>query len=153
MAHFCAYVLIPRNREDTLQVLVQLLDSYSQDRDVEPYETECYCVRHRAGGKASELCSDEHGSIESVKAEFEKLMAHKHDVERELEWARLMKQRDEQIEARVKMLLPTVSPDPDCKECGGKGIVTSTYNENVKLDWWMLGGRYSPGRLEEQYSH
>lgn len=39
-------------------------------------------------------------------------------------------------------------PDPDCDECNGTGITTSTYNPDSKWDWWRIGGRWDGALLE-----
>lgn len=33
-------------------------------------------------------------------------------------------------------------PDPECEECNGTGMVTSTYNPSSKWDWYSFGGRW-----------
>jgi hypothetical protein len=142
MSHFSTYVLIPENTEDVEFMVEELLAPYDEGLEVEPYETECDCVRYGAIEQAHELCSVEHGPIEAAQEEFEKLMAEQPDADEDVEWARFMKERDDFIEAQVKRLLPTISPDLDCEECGGKGVVTSTYNQNAKWDWWEIGGRW-----------
>lgn len=152
MSHFSTYVLIPEITGDAGFMVEELLAPYDAGLEVEPYETECECVRFGAIEQAHELCSVEHGPIEAAQEEFEKLMAEQPDADEDVEWARFMKKRDEFIAAQVKVLLPTIAPDPDCEMCGGKGVITSTYNQNAKWDWLVLGGRWA-GMLTDSWKH
>jgi hypothetical protein len=142
MSHFPAYVLVPENTEDVGLKLIELLAPYDEGLEIELYEAQCECVRYAAADKARELCFLRYGPSDTEKEQLEKLMAEKPDADEDVEWARLMKERDELAETEFKKLLPTISPDPDCEQCGGKGVVISRYNENAKWDWWEIGGRW-----------
>jgi len=142
MSHFPAFVLIPENTEDAGLKLNELLAPFDDLRLVESYEAKCFCVRYRAGLKAQEAAALKYGPIEIAQSEFKRQMAGIPDADKEAEWARSMKERDEFVMTEVKRQLRSIEPDPQCEECRGKGVITRTCNHNAKWDWWQIGGRW-----------
>jgi len=140
MSHFPVYVLIPENAQDAGLKLKDLLAPYDKFLAVAPYEAECPCVRYRAVLKAQEAAALKYGPIEIAQSQFKRQEAENPVADVQAEWARAMKERDEFVTTEAKRHRESIEPDPDCDECGGKGVVTQTSNENATWDWWQIGG-------------
>jgi hypothetical protein len=152
MSHFTVLVITPNGTEQEAEAL---LAPYCEHTEVEPYQTQCWCVGINARKSVREAVTLEM-PIEKARDEFlaredvcnlieESKKAGNYGFSEEVD--RLWDERfDKPFELREKELLAARpdrdAADPTCDECKGTGIETTTYNPRSKWDWYELGGRW-----------
>lgn len=134
MSHFFVGVIVPPDTQDIEDEVEQLMEPYSENREVEPYERPCYCVGSLAKKEAREQAEQEVGSIEKFRATF--LGGN------DQAW-RLHIKPYLDVENRALVAHPLKDkPDSGCEDCDGTGINKVTYNPDSKWDWYVIGGRW-----------
>lgn len=58
-------------------------------------------------------------------------------------WFRLHKRVDKFMDRYLPASAHRYAPAPDCEECEGRGHRVSTWNEEGRWDFWMIGGRWA----------
>lgn len=160
MGHYLTYVLVPEGNIDLSRPLDEfmkfdegsfnpnaaggvqikgipvetkvelLMAPYGQDHRVGEYRRECDCVIDSALKKIKTLPG---WRVDKVLCEFTKDEFSKPGIE--LEWRRNM--------------LELGSPDPECEECQGSGILVSHDNPSTKWDWWDIGTGFAENILKD----
>jgi hypothetical protein len=107
-----------------------LLERYETEKTVGEHRTECLCLIHSAEDIMQSLPEWRitAGSIEFTKEEFSRKGV-------ELAWRR--------------KILELGTPDPDCDECQGFGIVSCDDNPGGQWDYWEIGGGSADGILKD----
>jgi hypothetical protein len=171
-------LLIKPARSVTVEAVIDdLLAPFDENTEVEPYQKECWCVGRAAGVEVREQIERAFGPWEATRVSFlpirEKINVEhglppgaepqwtqpKDDEERQnlkaarramdLAWDEHVHDRRVREEGLMAAHPNRKSPDPDCQECGGTGVETSTYNPNSKWDWWVIGGRWDGWIIRE----
>lgn len=144
MSHFLAYVLAPSSGiADKPESYVEpLLAPYSENLEVAPYKTECYCV----GGIAKRDAFNTAGGkkkLDALRNEYFKLTE-----ENRPEWKDFIEEFLDAEDAALKSHPLYNKPDITCDECHGTGKRETTYNPESKWDKFQIGGRWT-GLLQE----
>ncbi|MQL51792.1 hypothetical protein GFC01_05845 [Desulfofundulus thermobenzoicus] len=155
MSHFFTVVLVPADTENIEEKVSELLAPYNENREVEPYETDCWCIGLKARQESREIADEKYRPLDEIRKEFwtderiKKALENPDifkvtDKEWEnfptrLEWEHVREQAE-------KDHLLYQKPNPECQNCGGTGKYITTYNPRAKWDWWVIGGRYD-GRV------
>lgn len=140
MSHFVTFVLIPGNTETrNIEPLVDsMLEPFSEYLEVEPYETECFCVGIIARHEAEEKVEAKY-NLEQLREQFNALPVAE---QTEKKWQAMVAPR---MKLRKKLLAVHPmkdKPNPKCEVCKGSGIRISSCNPDATVDWWRIGGRY-----------
>ena len=150
MSHFAVAVLlpVPGDCEQVLDLehrVGEALEPFNENTEVEGYEEECWCLGREAWSAANEQTTVEFGDLNDTRkkfhAEVRPTLEEGADVDaawREYVSARVAR-RDE-LEQQHEMYQQF---NPECEDCQGHGIRTSTYNPQSKWDWWQIGGRWT----------
>lgn len=157
MSHFVLLTLVDPNGdipEDhkadiTEEVIAGLLAPYDENTSVPEYEKPCYCVGQEAHKQATKAAEKKCGSMDSLRESFraetkgqfdgEELFSKKATAAWRKHIAKYLATEKEAFNNDPKK----DKPDPECEECKGSGIDTTTYNPKSKWDWWQIGGRWS----------
>ena len=140
MSHSVVVVMARRETD-----IVTLLEPYDENREVEPYEVECYCkqTRHNKDITANQIEKLGQMWVVANRELYQKykslLSASKEEYK--IENDKLNKKYQE-VDAEFDATY-IYSFNPDCDECHGTGIGISTYNPQSRWDWWEFGGRWS----------
>jgi hypothetical protein len=130
--YFHAYILLPFDVKDVEAKVSDLMAPYNANLESIPYPRECECVYGSAIKKLETGQYSMSGrlngpAIEFTKANFEKIgpeLIHKLE------------------------LLRLGNPDPECTDCKGSGICTTTHNCLSEWDHWDMGVNVSAGELD-----
>lgn len=140
MSHFITFVLIPGNTETrNIEPLVDsMLEPFSEYLEVEPYETECFCIGIIAKKEVEEQVETKY-NLEQLRKKFNTLPSAK---QTERKWGAMVAKR-----RRLRQKLLTAhplndSPSPTCEVCKGSGVRISSCNPDATIDWWRIGGRW-----------
>lgn len=140
MSHFITLVLIPPDTpKDEIPSLVdRMLEPFSEHLEVEPYETNCFCVGLQAVKEVEALVNTRY-DLDELRKTFHSLPKKR----------RTDKKWNVLIAPRVKLRKHLLDehplkdkPNPDCEYCQGTGRRMSDYNPDAKVDWWVIGGRW-----------
>ena len=143
MSHFSVWALLP-SIENVEAHLEELLAPFDVNTEVDPYETECYCVGAEARRHGQAVADRDVKPMESLRDEYWKLPEPRPSWETHiLSWVHAAQQAeaDHPLFAR---------PNPKCEQCNGSGRRQTTYNPKSKWDWWQIGGRWT-GMLDPSY--
>lgn len=140
MSHFVTLVLIPGDTEKrNIESLVDsMLEPFSEYLEVEPYETECFCIGATAKNEVEEKVEAKY-NLEQLHETFDALpVAERTDQK----WNEMVSPRRK---LRKKLLASHPlkdKPNPKCKVCKGRGVRVSSCNPVATVDWWRVGGRW-----------
>lgn len=153
MSHFYTIVLIPKDIQDQNAALEKLLAPFSEHIDVEPYDTDCYCIGRDAVNETELAMSP---TIDEMRKQFREILDKKRNdrqdkiptINEELEqidadWKEFIAPWRAEIDEKTKAHPLYKKPGPECTECKGTGKYETTYNPNSKWDWWVIGGRWN----------
>jgi mono/diheme cytochrome c family protein len=166
MSHFLTLVLVdvPGLRPEELrrrprivrEQLDRLLAPYDENTAVAPYEDRCPCVGLEAERAGRAHADQTVGTYDAQRRLFHAEVAptllpepgEAAVTQRQLEAAwqaftaefRAAYKTAEHASARAHPLFER--PSPDCADCHGAGVRTTTYNPKSKWDWWVVGGRW-----------
>lgn len=170
MSHFAVLVVVPKNLESLLS---DLMEPYSENLEVSEYEESCYCINTIASNEARTQAEKVFGSIDEIRDMFFKradikeindkrmsLMDRNYGKEPPLNEGEktLLQNLNDKISEEYKTALIQYNEyinkassehpmfnkaDPDCSECNGTGVRTTTYNPDSKWDWYEIGGRWN----------
>lgn len=125
MSHFSVGVILPENfNGDLNEYLNTVLDPFDENKEVAPYPDECHCVGLAAHSYGREMAMVLVGSYRELTLEDSRQAWH------------------ETSDDYAQYHPLCGKADPDCPYCKGTGVVTRTYNQNRKWDWWRIGGRW-----------
>ena len=147
--HFTALVITHSGTEEEAEGLLRKFD---ENTEVEPYTEPCWCVGQAAKKEIQKLLSVER-PVEKAREDFR----NRDDVkelskglafgidgfseEMEALWMDFYVNPFMQREQTLLALHPDgKAPDPNCDDCNGTGVTTTTYNPHSKWDWYELGG-------------
>ena len=144
MSHFYVMAIVPKDTTDIEQKLGELLEPYSENREVEPYHNECRCGQRKAFDRSEKILNQVIGEEHKEKMEqaigkwedWHKDGAPPGDTERRKIWLAFVVGVNS-LNTHVMQILPEYKiPDPDCDECKGTGkhVETTTYNPDSKWD-------------------
>jgi len=119
----------------------EALAPFNENTEVEPYETECYCISIRAGDAATEVMAASYGPGYIGKCRDQVHAAGLNEEDSDKLWRELTGPFFARQDA-LKREFRKLGPNPDCEKCRGTGTVLSTYNPQSKWDWYSLGGRW-----------
>ena len=143
MSHFCTLAIIPRDTIDVEGAVAKLLAPYDENIGVGEYKKECWCKGRVARNVGYETAEQEAPStIEQYRKAYWAIEGEKPDWE---EWTKDWREIAERAEKEHPLFEKF---DPECEDCGGSGIRSTTYNPKSKWDWWQIGGRWT-GSLDE----
>jgi hypothetical protein len=162
MSHFYTIALVEPSEAMDIEGAVQpLLAPYDENMEVDDYEDTCYCVGHVARMEVHDQVKEamiEHtvNSLADLRNEHSEATAGL-----DLDWEESSKRwqeftkdwfdLQEKLQKQFRDAHPLINePDKDCDECGGDGVVISTYNPDSKWDWYQVGGRWS-GQFDSDY--
>jgi len=152
MSQFTVLVITP-STADPYQTAKGLLDPFSEQLEVPPYEQACWCIGQHAKARTHRKL-EETMPIEKSRREFSERADVKALIKAsELQgnygfspevdalWKTTFVDPFESKFAELLSLDPEATkPDPECVDCKGTGVETTTYNPNTKWDWYELGG-------------
>lgn len=152
MSHFTVMVISP---DGTVEESEQLLAPFSEHLEVPPYEKPCWCIGLVAKADAHNLAEKEM-PIEPARTEFVKRQEIKALIDEsklagnygfspkvDALWKAEFEDEFERRIVEFMALDPRAEQaDPECQECNGAGIETTTYNPKSKWDWYLVGGRW-----------
>jgi hypothetical protein len=175
MSHFSVVVLLPRLASAEMNAEIErLLEPYNENREVEAYPHECYCIGGEAKQHGRKMANKLVGNLEERRELFSELKTvqawHKAQKQAlELEEKREKWAEYNQLDALITAEWQAFNaeyfkdhehterdyaehhpafgkPKTDCDECNGTGFYPSTYNPLSKWDWYRVGGRFD-GRI------
>lgn len=142
MSHFVCLVIVPAPYN--MQRIDQLLAPFSENIEVAPYMTPCYCINSEASRWAVEEHNKRTGFTPSqvredywAKADAGEFEPSSEAWERETGWYWNGRKELEKTHARYGQ------PKANCEECHGSGERETTYNPASKWDWYVVGGRWN----------
>lgn len=146
MSHFTTLVIVEPDLTDPDAIqarIAELLAPYDENKEVDPYPRECYCVGDEAQS-AGYRAAEEQYPIDALRAQLRaEFRADQFDSEAcDARWDQLIAPRKALQEAVAQAHPAYGQPNPACGECGGTGTYQSTYNPKSKWDWWAIGGRW-----------
>ena len=162
MSHFSVIVLVkPEELLDHSKSAVEshlepILERYDENREVEEYETQCYCVNYRASGDAfreaqTHFSMEEDGEkiigMDVFRQKYRELPGTEEDKPKWEDFIKPFKELEQSILDKHPM---KDKPNPDCEDCGGTGTRMTTNNPESKWDFWLIGGRWT-GLLDPDY--
>ena len=151
MSHYVVLALLTAeqaiDRQTTESSLEELLEPFSENREVEPYQRECHCIGWNAKMKAIELAKTEGHDIEAIRTEYWQRPEEERTDEN---WKAVIEPLQNAQDAHEKAQPDYKKPDPECERCNGTGTYESQYNPQSKWDWWVIGGRWT-GLLVPNY--
>lgn len=141
MSHFVTLVLVPGDTEmRNIEPLVDsMLEPFSESLEVEPYETECFCIGLQARKEVEAQVNAQY-EIESLRKTFHSL-SEKEQTDQK--WNEMIVPREELRRQMLDAHPLKDKPDPKCKNCKGSGIRISRCNPIATVDWWRIGGRWN----------
>lgn len=136
MSHYAVVVLTEEGDEGEV---FDLLAPYDENIEADPYETACYCMNANAFHARNEA-SAEHGiDWQKFRDEYWADQSIEHTPE---EWEKRTKWALD-WEKQYELEHPEIyHASPDCPDCNGTGLRTTTYNLDSKWDWYEVGGRW-----------
>ena len=157
MSHFVVYVLkTPGIKTDDEAFLDSMLARYSEEREVQIHEEECYCVGRAAIRRAEDAADEKHGSIDNIRNKVwdDPRIAHlkgdlpysrtdKDEALVDQVWEEYRQPWKQTMQAALDADPDKDKPNPKCDECGGTGSYESTRNDEGYWDWWVRGGRWT----------
>ena len=122
MARYYAYVLVPGDAKDVEGKVSELMELYNENLAGVPYQRECECVYDSVMEKLNKGQYFLSGTVNASWIEFKKDVFEKAGPELilKLEFLRLG------------------TPDPQCENCRGSGISTTTCNCIGEWDFWEI---------------
>ena len=157
MSHFTLLVQTKKG-----QSLDNLMEPFSENLEVEPYEKECWCMNRELKNEARNKAEKEFGTFDSLRDilwnsnEIKELTNNK-----KLSYYDLTEEKKNKFDEISKVILKEEEkdnfikeymksdpnkiegPNKECEDCNGTGRVMSTYNPNSKWDWFAIGGRWA----------
>lgn len=151
MSHFVVLALLtPEQATDRKTIeksLETLLEPFSEHRQVESYQRECYCVGWKAKTEAIKLAKADGIDNFKIKTDYYNLPEEEKTDDK---WAAMIQPYIDACDAHEKAQPDYNKPDPNCSICDGVGTYKSEYNPQSKWDWWTIGGRWT-GMLSPDY--
>ena len=158
------FVLVPPDSADFSQAVDQLMAPFSCELEVEPYQTECWCIQARAQSEVSDRVLARLGTVPEVEARVAHLglteaqearfhvLLEKESVLNEAEKEELAQLREIVVRPMMEAHFiwdseerkewgenpPELRPQPDCPDCAGSGIMTETVNPNSHYDYYLI---------------
>lgn len=146
MSHFVTVVLLPiesinLDSKEIERRVGNALAPFNENEEVDEYEEECYCKDWRIRAVASDEAEELVGmGINQLRENYWAIPEDKRP-----DWQDHIKIYTEALDIATEKAKETVGFDPECDECHGAGIRTSTYNPNSQWDWYVIGGRWHGG--------
>ncbi len=140
MSHFVTLVLVPGDTEKrNIEPLVDsMLEPFSEHLEVEPYETECFCIGMIAKREVEEKVEAKY-NLEQLREKFNALpVAEQTDQN----WNKMVSPRTKLRDELLASHPLKNKPNPKCKSCKGSGMRISHCNPVAAVDWWRIGGRW-----------
>lgn len=159
MSHFSCAVILPRfvefkdqrveidlstKRSIIDDLVADLMAPYDENMEVEPYKEPCSCSSWNRTKKIIEAQTEEFGSIYDLRESFALPDGVSPvDSEASVLWQAHIRLRERgALEAALIADHPEwLAPNPECEECKGTGVATSTYNLKSRWDYWVIGDR------------
>lgn len=140
VSHFITLVLIPGDTDKrNIEPLVDsMLEPFSESLEVEPYETECFCIGIIARHEAEEKVEAKY-NLEQLR---EKLHGLPPTEQTDDKWQAMVSPRLKLREKLIAAHPMKDKPNPKCKVCKGGGTRISRCNPIATVDWWRIGGRW-----------
>ncbi len=140
MSHFVTLVLIPPDtpKEEIPSLVDSMLEPFSEHLEVEPYETDCFCVGIQARKEVEGEVNAKY-DIDELREAFHRLPKKERTDKK---WNGMISPR---VRLRKQLLAKHPLKDmanPNCDTCKGTGRRISQYNPDAKTDWWVCGGRW-----------
>ena len=137
---FLAYILVPSTTKDVEAAVERLTKQYYDWFEVEPYEAECKCVKDWPLYRARDLTEAGIGTRDEmrkafVSGAFPELSA----LDKGEAWKFLLGIRDRIYMRLFRRFYELRIPYPDCEECKGTGVGTSTFNTKCRFDSLEIG--------------
>ena len=158
--HYCVFVLVPFNAPNFSKTVADLMAPYSCELEVEPYQTECWCIQLRAQSEVGDRLAWL-GTLEEIQARVAHLgltasqdarfrvLLKKESSLNETEEAELARLREIVVRPMMEACFiwqseerkewaqnpPVLRPQADCPDCGGSGVITATDNPDGKYDY------------------
>jgi hypothetical protein len=145
MSHTIVIAILPKDTDhrDAESIIEEMMEQFDEQREVEPYIKPCYCVGREAKDLAEKALEQKMGSWDDARKTFHEKYKDKSLEETDALWQKeIYKPRKAFTDKFLKNHPLKDSPDPKCEECHGKGEVASTYNQDSKWDWYVIGGRW-----------
>jgi len=116
--HYYLHVILPSDIEipQIEEEVENRLHPFDEANLSSPHDTKCYCVGWEATREAIVQCN-EAGIDDPI-------------------------ERRDFIDTTVANDPKKGFPDPNCADCDGTGVHTTTANPNGKWEWWGFGGRW-----------
>lgn len=154
MSHFMVAVLIPGDtkRENVESAIAQLLEPYSESKEVPDYLRDCWCINSIARRDSRDAEEKEFGDFGNIREQYRINVETKTIKDTDESWQKFTRidEREAFSDAFQKKHPMYNKPDPKCVECKGTGKYLSTYNPISKWDWWQIGGRWT-GAFDKNY--
>jgi len=140
VSHFVVLALVPGFVGQDVEWYVEsILEPYSEEKEVPAYLEECWCVGVKALKEIRLEVDSRLGTIDVHRKAYWAV-----EGDRDKWWEEEVREPRERLEKELRKGRDDLElPDPKCKECEGTGKRLSTYNENSKWDWWVIGGRWT----------
>lgn len=139
--HFVTHVLVPSSvvgEGNIKKYIGDVLAPFDEGIEVKEYEAPCSCVGFEAN------MAGINAGWAAVKEKWESLGG---DQQQGVDWGKFVDISGDIYESARAATLSTHPmfglPNPSCSECGGTGVIRTTYNPISKWDWWEIGGRYA----------
>lgn len=169
MSHFYVWAIVPITvpMSEVEDYIEERMERYNEQREVDEHPEKCHCVGYAAENRARDKAQEVTGGIPEIRAKFQRDPAVVVLTRRENELYRkstLTKEEKKELQALDKeserlwkiAIAPYQEaekqaleadpdkdkPDPECEDCRGKGMVSSTANPEGKWDWYRIGGRW-----------
>jgi hypothetical protein len=173
MSHFTLVAILPKSvtketdEEKIWEVVDLMMSKYDENRQVDEYEIECYCVRSKinraamdhaqavaestAGATREELRQRAGDEIKRTLTfpghDANEKQIHEWSAAGDVIWDKHVKVYSDAYDQAYASFLASnphlAAPNPNCSECGGTGIDKTTYNPDSQWDWWDFGGRWN----------
>jgi hypothetical protein len=145
MSHFSTLVILAEPPDDPEYAVQVALAPFDECMEVEPYIEECYCkntvAEHYGFIEAERLAPK---TINEYRKAYWAIGGEKPDwSDYTSEW-QTIRQQATQSHPQYQQF------NPDCEECAGSGMRSTTANPKAKWDWWQIGGRWT-GQLDGDY--
>lgn len=160
MSHYSLAVILPDgtpNDPASIEAAInRALAPFDENLVVPPYQKKCGCVGAKANEEANKIVAALFGEIinknstddilrraERVIGKWDSFGGSDTDIKNQRIWEAVV-EGHRHAALGVAGSLPNIEEaDSKCEECGGSGLVESTYNPNSKWDWWVVGGRWA----------
>jgi hypothetical protein len=157
MSHFSVLVITNQTNwcsQETFEENVNtLLEPYREHAEFPEYDIPCYCIGTVAYNdvicKSNKIfniyscLADELFTGHKLPESYKDMTIEERDDYQNKIWVEITKNKKEFEDTALSVHPLKDSPDPNCNECMGKGMVRSTYNPKSKWDCFTIGGRWN----------